>query len=210
METLVAADEDLTLTALAQKANIPLATSQHDMWSYKSGVAPALNRLSILAALFTYRHAECLDRRIGMAVSAVAMVPSLKQRTGEHPLSNLLAYLPPHWQRVPLSAGKQLPADVNARREPDPAHFGCEVDLTGRHVVVFDDTWARGGHAQGAARRIRAAGAAFVSVLVMARFLDPAFDETATFVRTRLTGIPYDLEICPVTGNDCPTSQGHW
>jgi len=37
----------------------------------------------------------------------------------------------------------------------------CSYDLTGHHVVLLDDTWVTGGHTQGAAVRLRKAGAEY-------------------------------------------------
>jgi hypothetical protein len=176
-----------------------------DMWGYKSGGEPAKRRLSILTALFALRHGSCIGKALQVPVSAVTMVPSLGQRSGTHPLNEMLNYLPNDWSRFTVSPTTDLPRDQNARRAPNPEYYVCEADLTGRHVVVFDDTWASGGHAQGAGRRLRVSGAAKVSVLVLARILDPGFDETtAGFVHNRLDGVPYELEICPVTGSSCP------
>lgn len=176
-----------------------------DMWGYKSGGEPARRRLNILTGLFSFQHGSCIERAVAMPVSAVALVPSLGRRPGTHPLHEMLGYLPSAWERVPLAPAEVLPSDQNRRRMPDLEYYRCSVDLAGRHVVVFDDTWASGGHAQGAGRRLRAAGAAKVSILVLARILDPAFDSlTLNFVQGRLDGVPYDLELCPVTGAGCP------
>lgn len=78
-----------------------------------------------------------------------------------------------------------------------------EPDLImGRHVLVIDDTWTSGGHAQRAASALRAAGASAVTILVLARWLDPTFGPTGTFIADRLNS-DYDPARCPLTGVHC-------
>jgi predicted amidophosphoribosyltransferase len=45
--------------------------------------------------------------------------------------------------------------------------------LNGRHLLIIDDTWTTGGHAQSLALSARAAGAGAVTIVVLARWLDP-------------------------------------
>lgn len=181
----------------------------YDMFNYKDQAArsgSAQRRLAILTTLFSIRHAECVDRAVGVPVAAVAVMPSLAGRPGQHPLGAIADFLPKHWARVQLQPGQDLPQDRNSRRDPNPGFYRCETDLAGRHVVLFDDTWVSGGHAQGAAVCLRNAGAAKVTVLVLARMLDPTFSPTAAaFVKANNLPLqPYNLAICPVTGGACP------
>jgi len=94
--------------------------------------------------------------------------------------------------------------DVDYARDLDPRHFRAAVPLpAGAHVLLVDDTWARGGHAQSAVLALRAAGAARVSVLVAARWINEAYGGNAAFIRG-LAGRDYDPAICPWTGAACP------
>lgn len=176
-----------------------------DMWAYKSPTPnqSALTRLRILTATFQAFHSQCADRAVGIPITAVALVPSLSGRVGDHPLTDIARFLPSAWERIPLLASDQLPADNNARREPNPDHFKCPVNLDGRHVAVFEDTWVSGGHPQGAARCVRLAGAAAVTILVLARFLNPDWTEQDEFWTSR-SHPPYDYRTCPITGGACP------
>ena len=70
-------------------------------------------------------------------------------------------------------------------------------------MLLVDDTWARGGHAQSAVLALRAAGAARVSVLVAARWINEDFGANATFIRG-LADRDYDPAVCPWTGSVCP------
>jgi hypothetical protein len=180
-----------------------------DMFEYKDQHLPsgaARRRLSILTTLFGIYHASCLDRAAGVPVTSLAVVPSLQGRIGQHPLDVISGLLPSHWARIPLHPGLDLPADRNSRRDPNPSFYRCDADLTGHHVVLFDDTWVSGGHAQGAAVCVRNAGAGRATVLVLARMLEPSYSDTAAaFVKTNNLPLrPYELTICPVTGGQCP------
>ncbi len=112
---------------------------------------------------------------------------------------------PQNWHRIHLSAAPHLPSGNNERREPNPEFYQCPYDLSGHHVVLLDDTWVTGGHTQGAAVRLRNAGAGRVTILVLARLLKTNYAPTAEFVRRYdLPHPPYTSTHCPVTGGACP------
>jgi adenine/guanine phosphoribosyltransferase-like PRPP-binding protein len=71
------------------------------------------------------------------------------------------------------------------------------------HVLLIDDTWATGGHAQSAVLALRKAGAAQVSVLVVARWLKEDYGDNKRFI-AELANRDYDPSICPWTGGQCP------
>jgi uncharacterized protein with von Willebrand factor type A (vWA) domain len=92
---------------------------------------------------------------------------------------------------------------VEYPRGVDPRHFRAAPLPEGAHVLLVDDTWARGGHARSAVLALRAAGAARVSVLVAARWINEDFGGNAAFLRG-LADRDYDPAICPWTGDGCP------
>jgi orotate phosphoribosyltransferase len=103
-------------------------------------------------------------------------------------------------EEIPLIAVEQVRDPRGAR----PDHFRAgEPVPPGAHVLVIDDTWASGGHAQSAVLALRAAGAGRVSVLVVARWLSREHRGTAEFLK-ELEHTDYDPVICPWTGGDCP------
>lgn len=79
-------------------------------------------------------------------------------------------------------------------------------DVAGHHVLIIDDTWASGSHVQSLAAAVREAGAAEVSILCIARFVNPSFEPTrprATFLQK--PGAGTDPSLCPWTTNGtCP------
>jgi phosphoribosylpyrophosphate synthetase len=69
--------------------------------------------------------------------------------------------------------------------------------------LLIDDMWATGGHVQSAVLALRKAGAARVSVLVVARWLKEDYGGNKRFIAD-LANRDYDPGICPWTGTDCP------
>ncbi len=169
--------------------------------------------VALLVLLGLARHGACAGRaaeagRPGAAVTPVtpvthwATVPSLEAREGEHPLHGIVSRLAPGHEVVLAAAG-----EVDCPRDLDPRHFRAAPLPAGAHVLLVDDTWARGGHAQSAVLALRAAGAARVSVLVAARWINEDFGANAVFLRG-VSGRDYDPAICPWTGAACPPPGG--
>ena len=158
-----------------------------------------VNRLLYLGIVL---HQNCIERRIGAPVDRRLAVPSLSGRPGVHPFAALTATM-----------GATLPAPVlqpAARASPARVVSGAQfqvippgTDLSGQHVLILDDTWTTGSRTQSAALALRRHGAAYVSVLVISRYLKPGYGDNAAFIRTRLSR-DYDPRLCPVTGGACP------
>lgn len=146
-------------------------------------------------------HGACAGR-LGprLPVTHWTCVPSLPAKVGVHPLRQLVApALSGH--EVVLTAA----ATTSDPRAVDVNHFAVDRPLAAAsHVLVVDDTWTTGGHAQSAALALRAAGAARVSVLVLARWIDKDDQASRDFVRG-LRDRDFDPSICPWTGEACPT-----
>ncbi len=160
--------------------------------------------VTLLMLLGLARHAGCAAHTgcadgASVPVTHWAVVPSLPPRDGEHPLHAIVSRIAPGREAVLAAAD-----EVDYPRDLDPGHFRAVAPLpSGAHVLLVDDTWARGGHAQSAVLALRAAGAARVSVLVAARWINEDFGANATFIRG-LADRDYDPAICPWTGSDCP------
>jgi hypothetical protein len=161
------------------------------------------NVVALTAILGLGLHAECAGRRLGAQVTHWATIPSLPARDGAHPLRALVAQVAPG-QEVTLTAA----AATQDARAINADHFVADAVLDGGHLLLIDDTWASGGHAQSAVLAGRRAGAMHVSVLAVARWIDPGwqiptYETSAGFVRVRCTG-DYDPSVCPWTGGACP------
>jgi predicted amidophosphoribosyltransferase len=155
--------------------------------------------VTLLAVLGLAQHRSCAERLLAAPVTHWAVVPSLPARPGEHPLRPIVAALAPGTE-LPRAAAGRTPYP----RSVDPQHFRAGAALRpGAHVLVIDDTWVGGGHAQSAVLAARQAGAAYVSVLVLARWLSEDYGSNACFL-AGLAGRDYDPGLCPWTGAGCP------
>jgi len=171
--------------------------SGHMMHAYKSP-AGASASADLVQALLVYGvagHWPCIAQAFGTP-DAWAVVPSLAGRAGQHPLSRMATQLMVHYGQVALRAspGAQQPRAFN------PGNFDAEP-TTARHVLLLDDTWTSGSHAQSASAALKAAGAGHVTILTVARWLDPRFADTSTFMSTLTADL--DPDLCPFTGLPC-------
>jgi hypothetical protein len=158
-----------------------------------------LTRVTVMAIVSLGHHLGCAERLGGLAVSHFATVPSLPAKPGQHPLNSLLRSIMPGAEAVlaPVEG-------VSQPRSLGDQHFHVAEPLPrDAHVLLVDDTWTTGGHAQSAAVALHLAGAAQVSTLIFARWLEPSFETTRPFMPS-LASPDFDPLICPWTGGDCP------
>lgn len=174
--------------------------SGHVMYGYKSE-RPVEEHVAVVAMtvmLGLSLHSGCISTLMSAPVTHWTVVPSLRGRAGPHPLRRLV---------LPAAPGQELAVTaapgVADPRSVRPDNFLVPALDGPAHVLVLDDTWTGGGHAQGCAVAVRAAGAARVSVLAIARWLNPKWADNETWIRDRLTQ-DYRPEICPWTGGHCP------
>ncbi len=143
-------------------------------------------------------HERCFGSAVGQPVSARVVIPSLTSRIGTHPMISIA-------ESLGLMGDVVLRPALDARcdRVVDDEKFTVDGAVAGRHVLVLDDVWTTGSNAQSATLTLRRAGAAAVSVMVIARWLNPCHPLSAAFIRERL-GEDYNPLACPVTGDRCP------
>ena len=180
---------------------VPGRQSGYVMRGYKARPPIGEHRtiVTLLAVLGLAQHSSCAERLLAAPITHWAVVPSLPARPGEHPLRPIVRTLAPGTE-LPLSATGSTPYP----RSVDPQHFRAGAALRpGAHVLVIDDTWVGGGHAQSAVLAARHAGASHVSVLVLARWLSEDYGSNARFLAD-LAGRDYDPGLCPWTGAGCP------
>lgn len=157
-----------------------------------------MNRLLFLGIVL---HQVCIEECVGQVISLRLAVPSLSGRKGPHPfveMTNRMQATPSHPVLMPASGSTSDRVFSAAQFVLTP-----EVDLTGQHVLVLDDTWTKGSRTQSAALALRRYGAKYVSVMIVSRYLRPGYGNNADFIKSRLLR-DYDPHICPVTGGGCP------
>jgi hypothetical protein len=143
-------------------------------------------------------HERCFGTAVGQPVSARVVIPSLTSRIGTHPMIAIA-------ESLGLMGDVVLRPALDARcdRVVDTEKFIVDGAVAGRHVLVLDDVWTTGSNAQSATLTLRRAGAATVSVMVIARWLTARHPLSAKFIREQLRE-DYNPVACPVTGHRCP------
>lgn len=181
--------------------------SGRDVYQYKDAGGAALDRLSTLLYFFVNYHSGCLRLSTGTSISHIAAVPSGRGRT-EHPLeTKLLPLFPPTLARVTVARVAAV-RDGERQMSIDPSINRIHSDVTGRHVLVLEDTWTRGFNALSLAAGLKQAGASKVSVLTVARYLNANHPATETWLQANSPLPSYDPTFCPVTRSpECP--DGH-
>lgn len=178
------------------------AQSGRVMFGYKARptVREHLIVVASLAWVAISRHTTCVATLTGSSVTHWATVPSLRDPSREHPLHQIVeAHSPAPAEAVLLAA-----PGVATRRDIGTHFVSTESVPANSHVMLIDDSWVSGGHAQSAALTLRSAGAGSISVLTIARWLKPGWGPTDEFVKTRLSNRDYDPATCPWTGGACP------
>lgn len=142
-----------------------------DLAAYKQPENVAARaRVAALLWRWLLGHEACLAAGAGAAAfDLVTTVPSLSGRRW-HPLVDVVGRIcaPSRGRYRPLLVpGPAGAAPLSDRR------FTPLTPCTGRSVLVVDDTWTSGAHAQSAASALHLAGAATVAVLAVGRHFHP-------------------------------------
>jgi len=163
--------------------------------------------VALTAILGLGLHSGCAGKIVGNDITHWAAVPSMPAKQVEHPLRRLVTQAAPG-----IECNLQGAPTATNPRAISSEHFWMPPVPEGAHVLLIDDTWTSGGHAQSAVLAARAAGAAHVSVLVVARWIEPSWallldGERKVDPETYLRGLSpgdYDPLVCPWTGGVCP------
>lgn len=170
------------------------------MRSYKaSPPAPtAVQTVSTMLAYGVVAHQACFAVPGHGGFTSWATVPSLPAKAGVHQLQAIASQFLGTLPMVDLKAANPL---VGLPRDFVPGNFTVNGPVSD-HVLLLDDTWASGGHIESAAAALKAAGASYVSALVVARWLNLDRGNTQSLIANHLT-TNYDPDICPITGTYC-------
>lgn len=108
-------------------------------------------------------------------------------------------------------AASQLAANktVQERRNFNPAYYELQTAVPpGVHVMIVDDTYTSGGHAQSVAMALKEAEAGKVSILTVARWLDIDKESVKQFYKDHIRSSPYDPTICPWRADNARSTSG--
>lgn len=166
--TLVATASAVGFTALAVKGE-QLA---RDLWVYKNGPSENIRwapRMGLAAVLWRSLdiHERCLAAAARIpGFSVVTTVPSTSGRADEPitALAGMIGATRDRYQRL-LWSNPEVPNN----RDPRGDRYVAVRSLVGESVLLLDDTWTSGAHAQSAAATLRAAGAYAVGIWAIGR-----------------------------------------
>jgi hypothetical protein len=148
-------------------------------------------------------HRGCAAKLAHAPVTHWASVPSLPAKSGSHVLRQLIERNP--YLTLPQLEVKPAQRLLASPREFEPANFTVPSFVPhGTHVLLMEDTWVGGGHVQSTAAALKLAGAAKVSILNVARWLEADDEATAAFIPEHFDRREYSPDRCPWTGRSCP------
>ena len=167
------------------------------MYGYKS-VAPGPSHVPTVRLLVSLGLA-CAAALVGVTTTHWATVPSLRNIGSEHRFRQILREVLPDEREIEVAAS-QLAANktVQERRQFNPAYYDLQTSVPKDvHVMVIDDTYTSGGHAQSVVMALKQAGAGKVSILTVARWLEMDKEPVKQFYRDNVHGTEYNPMICP-------------
>lgn len=184
--------------------------SGYMMRGYKAPIPVQKHRtvVAMLVYIGLAFHRECVEGLLGAPVTHWSSVPSLPARVDEHPLHAIVG----DFIRIgPLSHTLEAPlcsaTAVDNSRSVRADHYSTQATLpSDSHVLLVEDTWVSGGHAQSAALTLRQAGAGRVSILAIARWLRPPDaterDRHRELLR-QISSLDYEPAACPWPTQRC-------
>ncbi|MCC8336625.1 hypothetical protein LMJ38_11855 [Streptomyces sp. R1] len=157
----------------------------NELWRYKNAEGPQQQyfRMGLAAVLWRFlaTHEGCIAD--GCAVPGfgiVTTVPSTSGRT-EHPLRIMVSDMVGATRNRYRDLLHPAPGAAALGRTASPSRY-TSLALWGDDVLLVDDTWTTGNHAQSAAAALKAAGARSVAVVVLGRHLNADYGDTADHV----------------------------
>ncbi len=172
-----------------------------ELWTYKRmDIRESLRRprqTGLAAVLWKWLalHENCMARHVDTTkFDLITTVPSTSGRTGTHPLEDLVS-------KVVVGSGDRyapllgLAATTTSHRAFTPDRFTVTASPAGRTVLVIDDTWTTGAHAQSAAAALKAAGATAVGILAIGRWINVRWKTTPEWLHQH-RGDDWDWNRC--------------
>lgn len=169
----------------------------NELWRYKNSQGPQRQHFQMgLAAVlwrFLATHEACVAAHCApLSFDTVTTVPSTSGRA-EHPLRAMVAEAVGPTRRRFRDLLSPTESAAALGRTASLARYTSSA-LRGETVLLIDDTWTTGNHAQSAAAALKAAGASYVAVIVLGRHLNSTYGDTATHIeRARLRRFSWNV-----------------
>ena len=173
-----------------------------EMYRYKNHrPSPQALKNVLLLLQHGLLHLPCAGRLMGTFSEAVAVVPSRSHYQADtlSKFQQLCHRALP--ENISLASLCPAPGSASDRRVRGSAFEVIDCP-DASHVTIVDDTWVSGGTMLSAVAALRASGVQKVSVLALARWLDPGYGLTRDFLATgrqHLAEWPGPQDVCPFT-----------
>lgn len=173
-----------------------------EMYRYKNHrPSPQALKNVLLLLQHGLLHLSCVGQLLGTPSEAVAIVPSRSHYQAD--TLSKLQQLCHHvlLERMPLVSLRPAPGSTSDRQVRGSAFEVVDCQAAS-HVTIIDDTWVSGGTTLSAVAALRASGVQKVSVLALARWLDPGYGLTRDFLaigRQHLNEWLGPQDVCPFT-----------
>jgi len=172
-----------------------------ELYTYKRSSVPERYRLPRLIGLsaglwqWLAKHEACMAGRVGGSqFDVITTVPSTSGRIGQHPLGQLVAGV--------VTNSSDRYQSLLAVQRTDLEQRECAVDryaVTGdahrASILVIDDTWTTGAHAQSASAALKQAGAISVGLLAIGRWLTVDYQNNRAWLSVHRT-MGWDWDRC--------------
>jgi predicted amidophosphoribosyltransferase len=196
-----------SLPARSVRTIVPISlvhTSESQLYAslrdYKSESPYISNRVRaehvlLLAATlqrFLRIHRSHIEQAGGAAWDAIQVVPSTRQRHGDHPLEDVVRRTIFRDEVVQLltPTGEEV-----GHNQPNRAAFAASAQAAGRRVLLVDDTFTTGARVQSAASALSSAGATVVAAVPIGRVIDTDHPTKEAFWRERRSQT-FDFDTC--------------
>ena len=160
----------------------------HELWHYKydpdQRVRQTLEiRLAAVLWRFLRQHEPHVAAAVGVPrFDVVTTVPGTRPRDDDHPLVRIVGtHVGQTRDRYQPLLGLGPDASVEGRAVLVNRYRAAQAMAGHPAVLLVDDTWTTGGHAQSAAIALHEAGAASVAVVVLGRHFDRNFGSGETY-----------------------------
>lgn len=178
----------------------------HALRAYKEGPPSAAQRfahvrLTAILWRFIERHEPCVARAAGVtSFDRVTVVPS-STPAADDARPNLRKMV--RWTQPLAGRFERLlrPTGAVPDRDRDERRYTPTQRIDGVKVLLIDDTWVSGSHAQSAAHALRTAGTTHIACVVIGRHLHPGWEvEPGRTTHACFSSLPerFDWSSCAV------------
>ncbi len=153
----------------------------HELYAYKNPAVGERDRQRMTVGLgavlwkWLAAHERCMAARLGVQqFDVITTIPSTSGRAS-HPLRTVVAGIVVGSDKRHADLLTVARTDLEQRAQAAD-RYRATRSLTGASVLVVDDTWTTGAHAQSASAALKAAGARSVAALAIGRWFKPSWN----------------------------------